>query len=434
MKKQIKIVTGMLTLIMAAALLFGCAPKTTTEPSTAPSNATASAAPGASTGVTDIAKHEVYTMANRIPWSTVVAPGKVSRASIDKAIKADNRKDKVKVGYATWTVGTPFFAAMRDTIQAECDKYGYELVITVTDQSVDKHLAALENFVTIGVDVIIDNSMDINAETPQMKAVVAAGIPVIGLGLAFPSEVPLITTVAVNYYDQGFLLGQYYADLVKDKDVKGAMIPGMIGHTISESKMNGFLGGFIYQRAINMDKPFTTKEDAMLTGYNLWQEIVKNTKFSSPEYKFEIVASVDGYWSQEGGLKAAEDILTAHQDINLFMCDNDQEGFGAIKALQQVGLKAGSDVKVVSVGDGTKECMQLIKDGTYTAVALQGPYTEAKACVDLIYKIFHDGFDATNLPFETDLENVIVTKDNVDKYLNENPFATLNDAVFTPLG
>jgi ribose transport system substrate-binding protein len=373
-------------------------------------------------------------MANRIPWAGVFSPETVSRAAIDKAIKAAEKKDKVKVGYATWTNGTPFFAAMADTIKAECEKYGYEFTMVVSDGDINKQVANIESLVTMGVDVIIDCDYSVEAELAAVKSAVAAGIPVIGLGLPFPDNSPVITTAATNYYEQGFLVGQLAAQQYKDTDVKCATIPGMIGHTIAESKLNGFIGGFVYERAIQLGKPFATKEDAMLYGYNLEQQIVKSAKFSDADLKFDVVASIDGFWAQDTGMKAMEDILTAHPDVNLVFTDNDQEGFGAIKAMQQAGYKVGTEIKIVSVGDGTKQAMQLIKDGTYLGITLASPYTWAKACTDLVHKIYAEGFDATNLPGCVYLENVLVTKDNVDKYMPTQEFTTLSDAVFTPIG
>ncbi len=442
MKKLKMAIVFTLVVAMTSSLLFGCAPKQTTEESPAPTTSETADVPEASAANTDTPtntptegdpNHEVYTMENRVPWSGVFTPVTESRAEIDKAISADNTKDTVTVGYATWTVGTPFFAAMMDTIKEECGNYGYEIIPAVSDGDVNKQVANIENFITMGVDIIIDNAYSVEAEAAVIEQAVAAGIPVIGLGLPFSDATPVITTAATNYYEQGFMVGMLAADTFKDVDVKAATLPGMLGHTIAESKLNGFLGGFVYERAVQMGNPFATKEDAMLYGYNLEQEIVKNSSFSDPDLKFDVVASIDGLWSQDGGLTAMEDILTAHPDVNLVFTDNDQEGFGAIKAMQNAGFKAGTDIQLVSVGDGTKEALQLIKDGTYLCITLASPYTWSKACTDLVNMIFTEGFDATNLPSCSYLENVLVTKDNVDDWMPEREFTTLPDQVFTPI-
>lgn len=449
MKKKIKTaVLLVLVLVMSASILYGCAPKAATE--TSPSaSASASASAAATESATPtaeswspfdgaptsyVADSEVYTMANRTPWNGIYAPQESSRADIVKALKADNRKDSVTVGYATWTTGTPFFAGMMETIQKECDKYGWKLITAVSDADVNKQIANVQNFIVMGVDIIIDNAISVEAEATVIKECVDAGIPVIGLGLPFPKGTPLITNCATMYYEQGFMVGAYVADYYKGKDVVAATEPGMIGHPIAESKLNGFIGGFVYERAIQLGKPFATREDAMLYAYKLEQQIVTGSKFSDPDLKWEVVASIDGSWSQDGGMKATEDLLTAHKDINFIFTDNDEEGQGAIRAIQNAGLKPGTDIQVASVGDGSKGGLELVKDGSYLCMTLASPYTWSKACTDLAYKIFHDGFDATNLPSDSNLENVFVTKENVDKYMPTKDYSTLPDQVFTPLG
>ncbi len=445
MKQFKRVLVIALILVMAASLMYGCAEKPSTSASPSPS---ASDTPDVSDTTADPTddvdpteapsagdpNHEVYTMENRVPWAGIFSPVVVSRADIDKAISADNTKDTVKVGYATWTKGTPFFAAMADTIEAECDKYGYEFVMVVSDGDINAQVANIESLVTLGVDVIIDCDYSVEAELVAVNSAVEAGIPVIGLGLPFPDESSVITTCATNYYEQGFMIGRYAAQEYAGIDVKAATLPGMIGHTIAESKLNGFLGGFAYERAMQLGMPFETREDAMLYGYNLEQELVKSASFTDDDLNFDVVVSIDGMWSQDGGLEAMEDALTAHPDINLVFTDNDQEGFGAIRAMQNAGYTPGTDIKIVSVGDGTKEAIQMIKDGTYLAITLASPYTWSKACTDLVHMIFDEGFDATNLPGCSYLEDVMITMDNADEWLPDQEFTTLPDLVFEPIG
>ncbi len=432
-----------LIVIMAASLLYGCAPKTTTE--TSPSAAATSAAPATSEASASAAPTEIplgdiariQALPNQVPWTGVVYPNQASRADIDKAIKALNKKDDVTVGYVTWTNGTPFFAAMAETIKAECEKNGWEFTMAVSDADNAKQVAAIENMVTLGVDLIIDCDWSIEAESVALKTAAEAGIPSIGLGLPFPSEVPVITTAATDFYGQGFMVGQLLASQYKGVSaVKIATSCGMIGHPIAEGKYNGFIGGFVYQRAIDLGKPFATKVDAMLYGYDLEQQIVKSAKFEDATYDWSIVVNIDGLWSQDGGQKAMEDILTAHPDIQGVFVDNDQEAFGAIKAMQSAGFKPGTDIKIVCVGDGDRQALNYVKDGTILGMTLASPTTWAAACTQLAYKIFVEGFDATNLPASVQLDNVLVTKDNVDQWIPTDPnqdYTTLPDQVFTPL-
>lgn len=375
-------------------------------------------------------------MDNRVPWNGIWAPAESSRAAIDKAIAAlDKKTGPITIGYVTWTVGTPFFAAMEDTVKAACASYGWTCVTAVSNSDINQQVADIENFVTQKVDLIIDCAFSSDAEAAAISDAVKAGVPVIGLGLPFPEGTPAVTNCATMYYEQGFMVGVTAAEQFDGQHVKVALSPGQIGHPIAESKLNGFIGGFVYERAVQQGQPFATREDAMMYGYNLEQQVTKNAKFTDDTYNWECVNSVDGAWSKDGGQTAAEDILTAHPDINLMFTDNDEEAMGAILAMQQAGLTPGKDIQICCVGDGEKEALQMVQDGTILCMTLASPYTWSKACTDLAHMMFVDGFDATNLPSNVYLASVLVTKDTVAQWIptDDSEYSTLPDQTFTPL-
>jgi ribose transport system substrate-binding protein len=426
-----------LVVVMAASLLYGCAPKTVdASPSVAPSVAPSPAAP---VEPPSNPSHEVYKLmeANMVPWQGLFTAETASRAAIEKAIKPDNKAEGITVGYVTWNNTNPFFAISEKYLKEQCESWGYKFVSLCSNGDLNAQIADIESLVTSGVDVIIDCDYSVEAELPAIQAAVDAGIPVIGYGLVFPADSPVITTSACPYYEQGWVVGRYVADFYKnDKDLISAAIPGMMGHPIGESAINGYLGGFVYERALQgLGKPFATKEDAMLYGYNLLQEIAKNASFKDAEYGWSIVQSIDGFWSEDGGLTAMEDILTGHPDLEFVWTCNDSEGFGAIKAMENAGFKVGTDIQIASIGDGMEDALTMIKEGTYLCTALASPYTYVGTCANLVHKIFAEGFDATNLPHGAYLPLVLVTKDNVDEWLAKvsEEYTVLPDVELKPI-
>ena len=449
MKKLTKALLLVLVIVMVASFMAACTPKTEPAPAATSTTPPPAATPAETTTTAPAIKwdptmgpppsfdptSEVYTMDNRVPWQGIYEPPETSRANLVKAISALNKKDDVTVGYVTWTVGTPFFASQADTIKAMCEQYGWTYLSAVSDADVNKQIANIETFVTRGVDIIIDCAFSSDAEALAINNAAKAGVPVIGLGLPFPAGTQTITNMATMFYEHGFADGIYVADKFDGVHIKGAFIPGQIGHPIGESKLNGFIGGFIYQRAILMGKPFPTIEAAMMYGYNLEQQITKNAKFTDPDFDWEIVGSIDGMWSKDGGQKAAEDILTAHPDINFMFTDNDQEAMGAILAMQQAGLNPGKDIQICCVGDGSIDALRMVQDGTIMCMTFSSPYTWAGSCIELAHKIFVDGFDATNLPSNVYLSTILIDKDSVAKWIptdgSEYPTQPMPD--FIPL-
>lgn len=61
----------------------------------------------------------------------------------------------------------------------------------------------------------------------------------------------------------------------------------------------------------------------------------------------EIVASISADWDREKGLKATEDILQAHPDVDAILASNDEMALGAVQAVNS----AGKQEQVVVVGD-----------------------------------------------------------------------------------
>ena len=427
-----------IALIISLVLIFALVACNKDDPAPAPSQSaatgdTAQEAPpasgGASTNVNDYwrpadgppasydANHEVYTMSNRLPWTGIFAPPQASRSHIEKALSTFAAKDSgnITIGYATWTVGSPYFAYLENTVRTTAEALGWTVITAVSDADVGKQIANIENFITMGVDLIIDQAHTPEAEAAVIQQAVDAGIPVIGLGMPYPDDTPVVTNAAALFYEMGFELGILVAEHFRGESVKLALNPGMPSHAISDGKTNGFIGGFVYARAIQNGEPLS-REEAMLYGYNLHQESIRSAKFSDPKYNWECVASIDGFWNKEGGQKATEDILTANPDINLLFAGNDEQAMGAALAVQQAGLVPGDDIIIVGVGDCSKVALDYIENGEIFAIMLFSPITSAKSTVDLANMIINEGFDASNLPSDLSLGIDTATKANAGQW------------------
>jgi ribose transport system substrate-binding protein len=130
---------------------------------------------------------------------------------------------------------------------------------------------------------------------------------------------------------------------------------------------------------------------------------------SKPDIK--VVAEGESFYTSALGLKATQDMLTAHPDINVIM-GADQAITGA---LQAVGVKG--KVLVVGYGGGTV-ALQGIASGERYGTVMQAPATEGRVgTANLIQAIRTgkptDGVDVlANLP-----DGGVVTKDNVQTFL-----------------
>ena len=88
---------------------------------------------------------------------------------------------------------------------------------------------------------------------------------------------------------------------------------------------------------------------------------------------------------------------------------------GAVAALRQAGR---TDVTTVSI-NGSAQGLQLVKDGDMTATVWQPAYEEGKQSMQAILDSIKAG--ASWQPKTITIPGVVVTKDNVDKFMAEHP-------------
>lgn len=370
-------------------------------------------------------KNEIYTLLPNSALSGVIDPEMLDRSAINKALPTGPRdpNDKLVIGWTEITLGNPWFVSLIDTAKAKADAYGYELDVQVADGDPSKTSAQIDAFIAKGVDVIVLDPTDLAAAAADAQRAVDAGIPVIALGTV-PDDSPIVTTVLFNPYGNGFEAGRYVAQTFgPEAQITAAAILGTVGNSTSESRVNGMITGIIYERAEQLGLGMS-KEDAMLAGFKKFQELKNGGSFSYPEVKFDVKSMGVGFWTEEGGLKAAEDILTAHgADLNIILAENDFMGMGALRAIEAANLKG--QIRIANAADSFRAALDLIKSGDLLVTGLCSGSHTGEGVIELIHQIFDEGFDANNLPLGSYYPSQIVTKDNVDQFYDpdtNNPF------------
>ncbi len=112
----------------------------------------------------------------------------------------------------------------------------------------------------------------------------------------------------------------------------------------------------------------------------------KGLRKASEEYGWDVVAMVEGEFTKAKGREAMEGLLKKYKNINVVYCENDNEAFGAIEAIEAAGRHVGSDIKngeiMILSFDGVKQ--QAIQDALNDSISciaecnpLHGPRVEA---------------------------------------------------------
>lgn len=261
-------------------------------------------------------------------------------------VPALKHKDKYKVGFAQTESNNPWRIAQTDSMKAEAEKLGYQLVYTDAAGSAAKQVADVNSMIAQGVDLIFLSPREEKPLIPAVKAAEKAGIPVILLDrsvdpkLAQPGK-DYLTFIGSDFVKEGQRVAEW---LAKNADGKKKIIEleGTTGSSPANDRKKGF-------------------DDAIKAAGG-----------------FEIVASQSGDFARDKGRQVAEALLQAHPDADIIYAHNDEMAIGAISAIEAAGKVPGKDILVLSI-DGGKEAVGLVAEGKIGAVVECNPRFGPKA-------------------------------------------------------
>lgn len=407
-----KVICFILALVMVFGLM-ACGQKTTQEPSKPAETPTQAPAetPAESTGYAPIFSVPDTDMVNGMLMPSDVE----SRASIDKGLP-EGTKSNLKIGFCQATLSNPYFVAIQEAAQAAADSYGYEIIFMNSETDGEQMIANCEAFLAQGVDAIVLDPCDVKAANAIVAQCVAQDVPVVGIGGALDASCATLTSILANNYLSGWEAGLVGGEALKDEEAfKAVSIIGLPGFANSKSRINGEIAGMVYT-ILNHRGQSVTVNEARYIAYGYAEELFNTGKTVVKEINMTIGGVGEGQWTDEGGMSAMEDLLTANPDVRLVLAENDWMAMGAIKAIEAAGHKAGEDILLISAADGSREAMDMVKSGKLLCTGYNPPDMLGKCSIDLIHMIFEEGYDASNMPAATSLDAFAITKDNVDKF------------------
>lgn len=416
-----KIATKLLTLVLILSMVAtfaGCG-QDTPQNSATPS-ATSSATPNepADTGSEGQSGdlHEIYTYGDVLSLSGIKPPTFNSRAHIFKALPEETTDKKLKIGLSIVSQNTAWFVEVGDSIKRFCDAKGWDLTMLIAEFSPEKQSEHVDTFITMGVDVILIDPTDVAAAKEMVQRAVDAGIPCIGIGQELAEDSAIVTSVMSNSYMNAFNVGLVAGDYFEGQPIKAGAMFGKLGSGSSESRINGFMGAILYKRAQQAGDNIS-KEDAMILGQKMLEQIRATGKAINEKYDFEVLCSNgDAEWSEIGGMEAAEEMITGYPDVNLLLVDQDFMAVGALQAVEQMGYEPGKDIQIISAADSYYIALEYIQEGKILATGYGPAAAIGEGVINLVDKIFVQGYDANDMVISTDLDPIAIYSENVDDF------------------
>ena len=293
-------------------------------------------------------------------------------------VSAAEKKDKYVIGMSQCNLGEPWRVAMNDQIAMAAEKHPeFEVIFADAAQDNSKQIADIENFVQMGVDLIITSPNEATPLTNAVSAAYDAGIPVILLDRKIDGD-KYTQFIGADNVDMGRIAGEYVADTLLPDGGKVCEIKGLEGTSGGIDRDNGFREG-----------------------------IKKNDKI-------EIVAVNNADWLREKAITVAEEMLQTNDEIDLFLALNDPMAEGAYIAAKN----AGREGDILFVGfDGLPTPYGGIRSVMDGRLSMTQVYpTGGTEAIESAYQLLVEGKE---LDKTLTLTSEIVTPDNAEELLEK---------------
>ncbi|MEU6017485.1 substrate-binding domain-containing protein [Streptomyces sp. NPDC047515] len=298
---------------------------------------------------------------------------------------ADDKPGKpVTIGFAGPQADHGWLNAINENAKSRAAKYS-EVTLETTEGSNDTaaQIGQVKTLINKKVDVLVILPADGKALTQVGLEAMRAGIPVINLDRIFASPQAYRCWVGGDNYGMGLNAGTYIGEQLKDKaGAKVVELAGIDNLELTKQRSQGFA-------------------DALKNYPNV-----------------ELVARQAADFTVESGQAKMAQLLQAQKKFDALWNHDDDQGVGALRAIQQ----AGRDEFLMVGGAGAKSAMDAIKaDNSVLKATVLYPPTMAASAIDLARALGQGkglgGLAELEIPTNLTLYSAVVTKENIDQYL-----------------
>jgi ribose transport system substrate-binding protein len=291
--------------------------------------------------------------------------------------KSTKENEVQKMAVVISTLNNPWFVILGESAAARAKELGYDAHIFDSQNDPAKEAEHFDNIIAMGYNAILFNPTDADGSVLNVKRAKNAGIPTFCMDREINSRDAATTQLLSDNFTGCVKLGQYF---VRQMNKKGNYVEilGLVGDNNTWNRSGGF--------------------------HSVVDEF--------PELKMVAQQSAD--FDRNKAMEVMETIMQAHPEIDAVFCGNDAMAMGAYQAVLASGK--ADHIKVFGF-DGARDAIQGIADGKIAATVMQFPVEMSKISADLADKYLKGERNFTN---RTPYEVVLVTPENVSKYLPEN--------------
>ncbi|MBA4863294.1 substrate-binding domain-containing protein [Streptomyces sp. PSKA54] len=312
-------------------------------------------------------------------------PSKEESTANDQPVADDKPGKEVTIGFAGPQADHGWLNAINDNAKKRAEKY-QDVTLEITEGSNDTaaQIGQIETLINKKVDVLVVLPADGKALTQVGLKAMRAGIPVVNLDRIFNTPQAYRCWIGGDNYGMGLNAGHYIGEKLKDKkDARVVELAGIDNLELTKQRTQGF-------------------DDALKNYPNIRK-----------------VARQAAEFTVESGQAKMAQLLQAQSKIDALWNHDDDQGVGALRAIEQ----AGRDEFLMVGGAGALSAFQAIKadNGVLKATVLYPP-TMAASAIDLARALGQSkgvsGLAEFEIPASLTLYSAVVDKDNVDQYMS----------------
>ena len=315
------------------------------------------------------------------------APAESEEPAEDAEAPAAAAGEEIKIGVLLKPESNEYWSSMKAGLLEWAEGQEgvtVEVLCAESEDNITGQLEQLENMISKDYDAICAAPLSASNLVEGVVKACEAGIPVVNIDESIDADA--VKEAGGNmvgmYTTDNILVGQKGAEYITEQIGSGqvAIIEGTAGNVTSNNRTKGATDYF-------------------------------------NEKGIEVVASQPGDWDRLTSIDVATNIMQANPEVKAFYCANDTMALGVYEAV----VNAGKQDSIIVVGtDAVANAKESVKNGEMAATVGQDNVGIGIACCELAVKAVKEGWKAdasAEMPVEY-IDSFLVTKDNVDQYLN----------------
>jgi ribose transport system substrate-binding protein len=257
------------------------------------------------------------------------------------------------IGYVTNYATHEWYQNVIKGMKAHGKELGIDVQVQDSNLDIAKQVAATEDFIAKGVDVLIITPVNEEGVVPLLRKAKAANIPVVLEGNPVKG---MTTMVAICDYDTGYHAGEVAGQYAKDKlgGKAKVMNVGLKLLTATQLRSMGFMDGL-----------HTVIPDATM------------------------VHDLDGGGNPDRALEVSSAALAQNGDINIIYGINDSSSLGGLQAWKAAGKSQDGLLVVGTGGEGLAFINAIEKEPSYRIEAAMFPEKNGFTAIDAAVKLFN---------------------------------------------